>query len=151
MIKVVPLTIEILVSVLLLLTILYCVRLNGQLRRLKGDESTMRSTINELVAGVETAERAIAALKTTVREAEQTLGEQLRAAEAFSAEMTRTTEAGAHVLERLTQIADAKPWLIGGQPPAKPSKPVTPDPKEIAAAAHALVERARSRVRGFAA
>jgi hypothetical protein len=151
MIKLVPLTIEALVALLLLLTILYCVRLNSHLRRLKGDESTMKATIAELVAAVETAERAIAGLKTTVRDAEQTLGEQLRAAEAFSADMTRTTEAGAQVLERLTQIADAKPWLMGSQAAAKPVKPAAPDPHEIAAAAHALVERAKSRVRGRAA
>jgi hypothetical protein len=151
MIKVVPLTIEVLVAVLLLLTILYCVRLNSQLKRLKGDESTMKATITELVAAVETAERAIAGLRTTVRDAEQTLGEQLRAAEAFSAEMTRSTNAGAQVLERLTQIADAKPWLIGGHGAAEPAKPAAPDPHEIAAAAHALAERARSRLRGRAA
>jgi hypothetical protein len=151
MIKVVPLTIEALVAVLLLLTILYCVRLNGQLKRLKGDESTMKSTITELVAAVETAERAIAGLKTTVREAEQTLGEQLRATEAFSAEMTRSTKAGAQVLERLTLIADAKPWLMGAHTPIEPSKPAAPDPNEIAAAAHALVERAKFRARGLAA
>jgi hypothetical protein len=153
-IKVLPLTIEGLVAVLLLLTILYCVRLNGQLKRLKGDESTMKATISELVAAIENAERAIAGLKTTVRETETTLGEQLRAAEKFSAEMTRSTEAGAQVLGRLTQIADAKPWLMGvqaGAETAAPPKPAAPDPKEIAAAAHALAERAKSRVKGLAA
>jgi hypothetical protein len=153
--KILPLTIEAMVAVLLLLTILYCVRLNGQLRRLKGDEATMQATIAELVAAVETAERAIAGLKTTVREAEATLGEQLRAAEAFSGEMLRNTEAGAQVLDRLTQIAGAKPWLMGvqaaGGPAAAPPKPAAPDPNQIAAAAHAFTERAKSRVKGLAA
>jgi hypothetical protein len=153
--KVLPLTIEGLVAVLLLLTILYCVRLNGQLRRLKADEATMRTTVTELVAAVQTAERAIAGLKATVREAEATLGEQLSAAETFSAEMVRNTEAGAQVLGRLTQIADAKPWLMGVQsatePPAARPKPTAPDPKEIAAAAQAFAERAKSRVKGLAA
>ena len=37
-INVLPLTIESLVAILLLLTILYCVRLNDQLKRLKADE-----------------------------------------------------------------------------------------------------------------
>ena len=150
MIKVIPLTIEVMVAVLLLFTILYCVRLNGQLRRLKGDESTMKATITELVTAVEAAERAIAGLKATVRDAETTLGEQLRSAETFSAEMARNTEAGGQVLERLTQIAGAKPWLMAA-PGAVPPKSATPDPKEIAAAAHALVERAKSRAKGLAA
>jgi hypothetical protein len=150
MIKVVPLTIEMLVAVLLLLTILYCVRLNSQLKRLKGDESTMKSTISELVTAVEAAERSIAALKNTVNHAETTLGEQLRAAETFSAEMLRNTEAGAQVLDRLTQIAGAKPWLMPA-PGAAAAKPAAPDPSAIAAAAQALAERAKSRLKGLAA
>jgi hypothetical protein len=153
-IKILPLTIESMVAVLLLLTILYCVRLNAQLKRLKGDESTMKTTIAELVTAVEAAERAIAGLKATVRETEATLGERLRGAEAFSAEMLRNTEAGAQVLTRLTQIADAKPWLMGvqagGEAPAPP-KPAAPDPNQIAAAAQAFTERAKSRARDLAA
>ena len=155
MIKILPLTIEALVAVLLLLTILYCVRLNSQLRRLKGDESTMKATVTELVNAIETADRAIAGLKTTVREAEATLGEQLRGAEAFSAEMVRNTEAGAQVLGRLTQIAGAKPWLMGVQAAAEPCpappKSTAPDPNEIAAAAHAFTERTKLRIRDLAA
>ena len=41
--------VETMVSVLLLLTILYCVRLNKQLRLLKADEQSLRATISELV------------------------------------------------------------------------------------------------------
>ena len=57
-------------------------------------------------------------------------------------------------VDSLTQIAGAKPWLMGGQatvPNAAPPKPAAPDPNEIAAAAHAFAERARSRVKGLAA
>ena len=49
MINVLPLTIESLVAVLLLLTILYCVRLNEQLKRLKADGTSMQQTIAELI------------------------------------------------------------------------------------------------------
>ena len=55
--------IESLVSILLLLTILYCVRLNKQLRLLKADEQSLRATISELITATEIAERAIAGLK----------------------------------------------------------------------------------------
>ena len=41
--------VESMVSILLLLTILYCVRLNKQLRLLKADEQTLRATISELI------------------------------------------------------------------------------------------------------
>ena len=87
MINVLPLTIESLVSILLLLTILYCIRLNEQLKRLKADGTSMQQTIAELLTATESAERAIAGLKATVREADETLGERLKAAERYSIEM----------------------------------------------------------------
>ena len=73
--------VETMVSVLLLLTILYCVRLNKQLRLLKADEQTLRATISELITATEIAERAIAGLKSTMREGEQSLGQRLQRVE----------------------------------------------------------------------
>ena len=138
-----PMTIESLVAILLLLTILYCVQLNGQLKRLKGDEATLKTTIAELMTATETAERAISGLRATVRDAEQTLGESLQLAERFSSELHRNAATGAEVLHRLTQIA--------GMPAAKPVKPAVPDAQAIAAAAQAVSERALARSRAAAA
>ena len=146
MINVLPLTIESLVSILLLLTILYCVRLNDQLKKLKSDGTSMQQTIAELLSATETAERAIAGLKATVREADETLGERLRSAETFSEEIKRNTAAGAEVLGRLSQIAGAR--LMERQP--EPEQP-PPDAKSISAAAKALAERAKARARAMAA
>ena len=101
MINILPITIESLVAMLLLLTILYCVRLNHQLMRLKADGTTMKATIAELMAATEIAERAIAGLKATVRDADETLGERLKAAEPYSVEMRQNATAGAEVLNRL--------------------------------------------------
>ena len=149
--NILPLTIESLVAVLLLLTILYCVRLNGQLKRLKADGKTMQATIAELMAATETAERAISGLRTTVRDADATLGESLKAAERYSADLNRNIAAGAEVLHRLAQVAEARPWLMGVQPdqqaapPAAAAKPVPANPKSIAAAAEALAARARAK------
>ena len=147
MINILPLTIEGLVSVLLLLTILYCIRLNEQLKRLKADGTTMQQTIAELMTATESAERAIAGLKNTVREADETLGERLKAAERFSIEMRQNATAGAEVLNRLSKIAGAR--LMGTEP--EDEKPETPDPKSIVAAAQAFAERTRARVKGLAA
>jgi hypothetical protein len=144
----VPLTIEALVAVLLLLTILYCVRLNAQLKRLKADEGALRRTIGELVTATETAERAIAGLKTTVKESEETLAERLRAAEQFSNDIVRYTDAGGEVLSRLAQIAGIHMARTGAPPPE--IQPST-DAKSIAAAAQAFAERARARIKGMAA
>jgi hypothetical protein len=146
-INVLPLTIESLVAMLLLLTILYCVRLNNQLKRLKADGTTMQQTIAELLTATESAERAIAGLKAVVRDADETLGERLRTAEQYSVEMQRTATAGAEVLNRLTQIAGAK--LMGTEPDEEPEPPA--DPKSIVLAAQAIAQRMRARAKSIAA
>jgi hypothetical protein len=146
-INILPLTIESLVAILLLLTILYCIRLNEQLKRLKADGTSMQQTIAELVTATESAERAIAGLKATVREADETLGERLKAAEQYTVEMRSNTAAGAEVLNRLSKIAGAR--LMGTEPEEESAQIV--EPKTIVAAAQAFAERARARVRGLAA
>jgi hypothetical protein len=85
-----------------------------------------------------------------VREADESLGARLREAEKFSAEILKTTEAGAEVLDRLTQIAGARPWLLGVAPAPEP-KSNAPSPKAIMQAAQAVADRARARVKGLAA
>ena len=147
MINVLPLTIESLVSILLLLTILYCIRLNEQLKRLKADGTSMQQTITELITATESAERAIAGLKATVREADETLGERLKAAERYSIEMKQSTTAGAEVLDRLAQIAGAHLMAVPEEEEHEPP----PDTKSIVAAAQAFAARTRARVKGLAA
>jgi hypothetical protein len=146
-----PMMIESLVAILLLFTILYCVRLNASIKRLKGQERTLKATIAELITATENAERAIAGLKTTVHEAEQTLGVRLVAAEKFSTDIAQQLEGGEAVLKRLTQIAALRPIAAGAASPATDPKPAAPDTKKIMAAAKAFAERARARARERAA
>jgi hypothetical protein len=135
--------VESMVSVLLLLTILYCVRLNKQLRLLKADEQTLRATISELITATEIAERAIAGLKSTMREGEQSLGQRLQRVEIFSADLERQLTAGEELMARLIRITGA------ARPAPEPAK--VPDAKAVAAAAQAFAERAHARLRGLAA
>jgi len=135
--------VEIMVSLLLLLTILYCVRLNRQLRLLKADEQTLRATISELITATEIAERAIAGLKSTMRDGEQNLGERLERMERVTSELDEQLAAGEELLARLTRIAGV------GKAPAAP-EPV-PDAKAVAAAAQAFAARSRARLSGLAA
>lgn len=167
------LMIEAMVSILLLLTILYCVRLNAQLKGLKANDAAMKETIAELVIATESAERSIAGLKITVREAEDTLGAQLRDAEGFSASIAGTLQAGEDLLHRLRKLAHAQrlfanaergedagqtppaPIQAGaelrGTRPVRAAAPARPDMQAMAAAAQAIAERARSRNDGMAA
>ena len=132
--------VETMVSVLLLLTILYCVRLNRQLRLLKADEQSLRATISELITATEIAERAIAGLKTTMREGAQDLSGKLEQSAALSADIERQLKAGDELVAKLTRIVAAGRSLDAPAP--------APDAKAVAAAAQAFAERARARIGG---
>jgi hypothetical protein len=136
--------IESLVAILLLLTIGYCVVLNNRLKRLKADEQALKATIAELITATEIAERAVAGLKTTAQECDQTLGERLRAADRCCADLGEQVKAGELLMARLSGIVAA---ARGSAQPALPA----PDPKALAAAAQAFAERARTRVGTLAA
>jgi hypothetical protein len=131
--------IESMVSILLLLTILYCVRLNNQLRLLKADEQSLRATISELITATEIAERAIGGLKATMREGEQTLSERLNRGEKISADIELQLKAGEELLTKITRIAGA-----GRVAPVEP----VADAKSVAAAAQAFADRTRGRLAG---
>jgi hypothetical protein len=135
--------VESLVSILLLLTILYCVRLNNQLRLLKADEHSLRATISELITATEIAERAIAGLKSTMREGERTLSERLARVEELSSNLGQQIDAGELLLGKITRIA--------GLGRAADEAAPTPDAKAVAAAAQAFAERTRARLSGLAA
>jgi len=139
--------IETMVSILLLLTILYCVRLNKQLRLLKADEQSLRITISELITATEIAERAIAGLKQTMREGEQVLSARLQRSEELSGEIEQQMKGAEALLAKLTRIATAGRQIE----PAAQATPAAPDPKAVAAAAQAFTERARARLNGLAA
>jgi Domain of unknown function (DUF6468) len=144
--------IESLVALLLLITIGYCVLLNNRLKRLKGDEQSLKATISELITATEIAGRAVAGLKAAAQDCDQTLGERMRVAERLSAELERQIRAG----EAVQLAAAAAP------PPPPPLPPpvlaVEPDPgsdksdpKSVVAAARAFAQRTRERARGRAA
>ena len=133
--------VETMVSILLLLTILYCVRLNNQIRLLKADEQSLRATIAELITATEIAERAIGGLKSTMREGEQVLGQKLDRAENLAADIEQKLAAGDDLLKRLIKIVGV----------SKDKTAVAPDARLVAAAAEAFAKRTESRLGGLAA
>ncbi len=149
------LTIESLVAILLLLTILYCARLNKQILRLKGDEQSMKTTIAELAAATASAERATIGLKATLRESETILSAKLREAEIYSSTIAEYLKSGEAVLSRLRKVAQAGKLFAqaDGEPQedAPQAAAAKPDTRSILAAARAFTERARSRVSSRAA
>ncbi|WP_407050486.1 DUF6468 domain-containing protein [Methyloraptor flagellatus] len=99
--------VEGLVSVLLILTIGYCMLLNMRLKRLRADEANLRATISELLTATEIAERAITGLKQTASDCDKTLAQRLREAEFFSMEISREISEGEKVLGRIAAITQA--------------------------------------------
>ncbi|BBF91851.1 DUF6468 domain-containing protein [Blastochloris tepida] len=146
--------IELIVAGLLATTIVYCVLLNKRLTRLRSDERALKQTIGELINVTESAERAIAGLKATVRECDANLGDRIRLAERFTAEMDRQLRAGRDVVERIVQITDAaRPSVMAPRPVVAPvaAPPVSIEP--VAAAAPKRAEPVRidpAKLDGFA-
>ena len=134
------LMIESLVAVLLLLTIGFCVVLNSRLKKLKADEQALKGTISELITATEIAERAIAGLKMTVRDCDQSLGERLRAGESLARELGGQLDGGRQILTQLAQIT------MAARGPQEPPAPQLPDAQATAQAASAFAARARQRL-----
>jgi hypothetical protein len=132
------LMIESLVAVLLLLTICFCLVLNGRLKKLKADEQALKGTISELITATEIAERAIAGLKMTVRDCDQNLSERLRTGESLVRELGGQLDGGRQVLAQLAQITRAAR-------PQEPVAPPMPAAQQMAQAASAFAARARQR------
>jgi hypothetical protein len=99
--------IEGLVAVLLVLTIGYCILLDGRLKRLRADEANLRATISELITATEIAERAIYGLKETAQDCDRTLAQRLREAEFFSQEIEKEIGEGEKLLNRIIRITQA--------------------------------------------
>jgi Domain of unknown function (DUF6468) len=138
--------IETLVAILLGITIVYCIILNNRLKRLKADEQSLRATISELITATEIAERAVAGLKATAHECEDTLGERLKAADRLCSDLSKQVKGGEMVLSRLARVVVAAQSLND-----VPVVADAPDPKALAAAARSFADRQRDRSGSLAA
>lgn len=101
------LIIEGLVAVLLIITIGYCMLLNGRLKRLRADEEGLRATIAELLTATEIAERAIQGLRTTSAQCEQQVGQRLHDAAQVSDQLSAKLNAAGAVADRIGKLAAA--------------------------------------------
>jgi Domain of unknown function (DUF6468) len=152
---IVTLLADFLVAVLLVATIVSSVGLSRRITRLKADEVAMRATIAELMHATETAERAIAGLRTTLGDCDRTLADRLRTAERYAADLASQVEAGETVMGRIAQIVDASRQVAAlHKAPATDDGPRSEQRERLtaaAAAAQALAERATKRLEGHAA
>jgi hypothetical protein len=135
------------VSVLLMVTIGYCVVLNSRLKRLHADRDTLRQMVTDLVQATDLANSAVKELKTTAVEADLVLNARLEEAERFGVQLANHVAAGQSLMERIakiTSVAQAREPLMPAEQPLP-----TPAPSRLQSALQQLA--ARERIRGNAA
>lgn len=140
--------IEGLVIVLLMATIWYCIVLSGKLKKLKLEESALRSTIAELLTATELAERAIRGLKVTAHEHQKTLGLRVRDAERLNLELLTRLGEGDQLMQRLIAITQAAPLPAVRRQPA--SRPTVSNPRAVSELAAEATARINALRRGGA-
>jgi len=95
------------VSILLMVTIGYCVVLNSRLQRLHADRDTLRQMVTDLVRATDLANAAVKELKTTAVEADLVLNARLEEAERFGIQLANHVSAGQSLMERIAKITAA--------------------------------------------
>lgn len=133
------LIIEALVAVLLVITIGYCMLLNGRLKRLRADEEGLRATIAELLTATEIAERAIQGLRSTSAQCDQSLGKRLQEAAIVDNELSTKMTAAEAVIQRIGKLASAT-----GVPQAARVAPVQPVAQQQVVAPNAAASQAHA-------
>lgn len=136
---------DLLIAVLLVATILTCLRLSRRMAALKSDETAMRATIGELMAATDAAERAISGLRLVVGEGDRNVSERLRVAERCAADLNARVAAGEGVIARLEQIASASRKAFAFVSEPKPN-PAADSLSAASLSAHAVAERAARRL-----
>ena len=146
--------VELAVIVLLGFTVVYCIRLDRRLERLRADERSMRQTVVDLGVSTERAERTIEGLKQILAECDRTLGDRLRRAADASERLDAAVRSGGDVLDRIGRIvgaAQAATDEVARQAePALPADYNVINLSETAAAAEAFADMARRRIKDAA-
>ena len=127
------------VTVLLMLTIGYCVVLNSRLKRLHADRSVLQQMVADLVGATNLANQAIKELKTTAMDADLALTARLEEAERFGIELANHVSAGSMLMERIAKITS----IARSQPVAV--EPVVEETNKVQSALQQLNARARAR------
>lgn len=134
------------VSVLLAVTIGYCVVLNSRLQRLHADRGALGKMVADLVKATDLANAAVGELRATADEADLALHARLEEAEKFGIELANHVSAGQEVMQRIARVIAV---AHQGQRAAVEPEQVPAAPNKLQSALQQLA--ARERIRGDAA
>lgn len=134
--------VESLVTVLLAVTIGYCIVLNQRLKRLHNDRDQLRRIVTDLVQATNLANSAIQELKATATDAEAGLQRRIDEAEQLGVELANHVTSGMQVMDKIAKITSL----------ARKSQPMEERLDEPNKARSALEQLSlRPRIRGSAA
>jgi Domain of unknown function (DUF6468) len=129
------------VSILLAVTIGYCVVLNGRLKRLHADRDVMGVMVADLIQATDLANRAVGELKASAVEADLALRARLEEAERFGIELANHVAAGQEVMQRIAKVAA----VVQATRQPTPEINEMPVPSKLQSALQRLAERERIR------
>jgi hypothetical protein len=122
------------VTILLAVTIGYCVVLNSRLKKLHQDREQFTKVIGDLVQATSLAKSAVMELKTAALEADTQLSEKLAETERFEQVLGEHVSNGQQLIEKIARITAAakahalaetnKPEPAKAMP--KPAEPIEP-------------------------
>ncbi len=139
--------IEASVSVLMALTLGYCVVLNRKLARLHADRDALKLMVGDLVAATNLANQAIKELKATAVEADMVLSTRLEEAERFGIELANHVNSGTALMQKIVRVTNAvrqSPVLMP-VPAANESIGTGKENNKVRAALEQLSTRVRNR------
>jgi hypothetical protein len=129
------------VSILLAVTIGYCVVLNERLKRLHADRDVMGVMVADLVQATDLANRAVGELKASAVEADLALQSRLEEAERFGIQLANHVAAGQEIMQRIAKVAA----VVQATRQPEPEVSAPPAPTKLQSALQRLAERERIR------
>jgi len=99
--------IELMLTVLLAITLVYCIVLERRLATLRKGQDGLKATFAELNTALLAAATSIRALKTSAAEAAEQLDDRLSKARALSDELALITSSGERIADRFDRAAPA--------------------------------------------
>ena len=105
---------ELALSVLLALTLVYCIVLERRLAALRNGQDGIRKTFNDLNTAITAAAASIRALKTAAGEAAEELDGRLSKARALADELALITASGERIAERFDRAPAPKMPMPSG-------------------------------------
>lgn len=95
------------VTILLAVTIGYCVLLNHRLKRLHADRETLAKMVGDLVHATSLANAAVMELKTAALQADSTLQERIAEAGKCETELAGQVAVGSQLVQKIARITAA--------------------------------------------